>query len=413
MNALNQTNITQLNITGVPLYNKGLSDLCRMLKSNKKIIYLYLMHIRANAYSELGDALSENTTLKSIYIQMHGKREFNLGLEMIEQGLRRNSTLERFKVSTVDVRAFEAICSAFKSHPNIKELEFHRTHEPLSPECLVALRSLLETNKSIVKLSLDSCMINQDSCAAICEGFRRNSTITELLLDGNHLTDRACSVIAQLLRHNSSLKKLSLNRNQETALNGMVEICKSLLENNTLDRLDLRGNSFDVNFYLALGRMIAKNTTLSSLEMMDEYFTFGELAFVTAELKTNCTLRTLVFNGVNDERTCNIWSNILKTNEALINVGAYKRSVQKETRNQLEKYLERNKQRQNVGANNILIVLFNLARDPCALNMLPTEMWFLVCRFIKIPGVSIDWSKILKKILDKKEQLKVLPSVRV
>lgn len=408
MNAFNQTTITQLTITGVPLYNRGLSDLCSMLKSNKKITHLYLLQIRANDYSDLGDALAENTTLKSLYIQMPNARNFNIGLESLAQGLSNNVTLERLRISSIEARAFEAICNALQSHPRIQALEFYQTYEALSPECTVALRNVLETNKSLLKLSLDSCKIDQDSCAAICEGLIGNSTLKELILDGNNLNSISCSALAQLLKHNTSLKRLSLNKNIPLAAEGMTEICSSLLENSTLDWLDIRGNTVDGAFYTTLKQLIARNTSLNRLDITDIYFDRSYLLRIADELKQNKNLRTIALNIAHDEATASLWCIILAENESLTDVGACNRTVSKSIQFQMTEYLERNRRQQNASVANVILTLFSIARDSRSLNNLPLELWFHVCKLIKIPGVPIDWQDIFRKIFENKNQLKVL-----
>lgn len=405
MNALNQTAITQFTINAVSLYNRGLADLSDMLKTNKKITHLYLMQIRANSYSELGDALAENTTLKSILIQMPHTRDFNIGLESIAPGLCRNTTLERLRICFIESRAFEAICTALQSHPKMQALEFYQNpFERFNPETTVALRNLLEKNRSIVRLSLESCKVDQNACESICEGLIGNSTLKELILTGNDLNNAACSALAHLLKQNTSLKRLALGANTAGVEEGMDEICKALLDNTTLDWLDIKGNTVNREFYTMLKLVLDRNTSLSNLEITDSSY----LLLFADELKRNKNLRTLGFNSSHVQSTACLWCTILAENESLIDVGGCHRSTPLEIQFQMTEYLERNKKKQNTSVANVILTLFNIARDSQSLNNLPLELWFHVCKSIKIPGVSIDWSEIFRKMFDNKNQLKVL-----
>ncbi len=406
MNALNQTNITQLTVNSVPLYDNGMSGLCRMLKSNKKITHLYLMHLRTNDYSELGEALAENTTVKSLYIRMSFRRQSNIGLHSIAKGLGSNTSIERLKISYVELTAFEAICNALQTNHKIEALEFQEGLDPLNPNCLVALRTLLETNKTLVKLSLERCKINQDATAAICEVLTGNSTLKELVLDGNNLSSSACSALAQLLKRNTSLKRLSLTNNSVAVCDGMNEICKSLLENNTLEWLDLRGNAFDGHHYPTLKQVFGRNTSLSRLDLEDPNFNYYHMELLANELRQNKTLHTVALKNASDESVASFWVDILSENEILINVGAFSKAVPREMQFQITEYLVRNRRQQNTRVQNVIITLFNIARDQE--NCLPIELWFHVCKFIEIPGVAIDWHDLFRKMFENKSQLKVL-----
>lgn len=105
----------------------------------------------------------------------------------------------------------------------------------------------LAMNQTLTKLTLDYCDIGPDGAEALGQGAATNASWTELSLNGNHIGSKGLLHLARGLSENVTLKLLSL-------------------QDNGIDTFEKEVNCLDA--FKAMGEVLAKNDTLSQLDLL-------------------------------------------------------------------------------------------------------------------------------------------------
>ncbi|KAF1791777.1 Leucine-rich repeat domain, L domain-like [Phytophthora cactorum] len=100
----------------------------------------------------------------------------------------------------------------------------------------------LAKNKSVTKLQLKECKLNDQHVAALSAALKQNTALIEIDLSDNELTQSSCASLAEGLRENKTLKILRINNNKSQD-DGAVLLADVLATNNTtLTYLDMGNN---------------------------------------------------------------------------------------------------------------------------------------------------------------------------
>ena len=156
------------------------------------------------AVSEL--LLSTSTNLTVLSVGSHGLPPE--AVELIISGLHRNTALEGLYM--------------FYSHFSLKNT--------------TSLASVLETNHTLVVLSLRYCNIDPDGACQLASALCTNDTVQELILLNNPIGVKGAAAFAQMLLKNKSLKEVDL-RDDSIGEEGTQNLMDSLANNSTLDEL--------------------------------------------------------------------------------------------------------------------------------------------------------------------------------
>ncbi|XP_019860889.1 PREDICTED: ribonuclease inhibitor-like [Amphimedon queenslandica] len=122
---------------------------------------------------------------------------------------------------------------------------------PLTNDCIQYLCILLTNNKIIQELVISVHSISDRGVINICQALEHNSTLTSLGLSNNPLiTSTSGQALSHLLLNNSSLDKLNL-RKTSLSTESILLILQSLMDNKKIRRLmlDKRHKETCINTY--------------------------------------------------------------------------------------------------------------------------------------------------------------------
>ena len=109
--------------------------------------------------------------------------------------------------------------------------------------------------------------LSDDDWAVLCDFLTKHSEITVLDLH-RHDFDTRCiqsvRFIADMLKQNTTLTSINLSDNFIT-INGIQSIADALKQNTTLTSIDLSDNDIDTDGMQSIVDMLKQNTTLTSI----------------------------------------------------------------------------------------------------------------------------------------------------
>ena len=134
-------------------------------------------------------------------------------------------------------------------------------------------------------------------CIRICEELISDHKVAHLDLTGNDIRADGAAAIGRLLARNSALRSLNLEWNMVGVRGGVITIASALKANRSLKELDLRNNRIAPDGATLLGEMLRYNNTLTHLDLRwNELGTVGGQAIVDA-LKYNESLIECKISG--------------------------------------------------------------------------------------------------------------------
>ncbi|XP_040208025.1 NACHT, LRR and PYD domains-containing protein 12-like [Rana temporaria] len=171
----------------------------------------------------------------------------------------------------------------------------------LSPLCCDDLRSVLITNRSLIKLDLSDNNIQDSGIKLLCEGLGDPScTLQNLSLYSNHLTDSSCTHLASGIRYNWTLRRLDLSNNN---LEGphfrdlMTDLTTSCIE-----ELLLYGNNLTDSSCTHLTLGVENNWILEKLDLSKNNLEGPHFSDLMSALTTSRIKELLLQNvGLTDE----------------------------------------------------------------------------------------------------------------
>ena len=149
--------------------------------------------------------------------------------------------------------------SSTKFHAlNLKRLEIDAT--PLTNDCIQYLCTLLTNNKTIQELFINAHSISDREITNICQVLEHNSTLTILDFEDNPLiTSTSAQPLSHLLLNNSSLNILNLRRTS-LSTEAVLLILQSLSYNKSITRLRLDyrhiSSGIDLNYHPIQDRVV-------------------------------------------------------------------------------------------------------------------------------------------------------------
>jgi len=218
------------------------------------------------------------------------------GAILLAQALETNSSLETLDIddSTVGNPGVEALASVLKTNSSIRDFTLSR-HIRVGYSGIKALASALKTNETLLRVVFDKMSIRFASALELGKVLQFNSSITELVLSYCKINNLSLCKLAEALKGNTSLKSLNLYHNK-FGPTGVKALFDALKDNTTLEELNLKEN------YLGCsgGRVIADGLNKTSIKTLDIGYCFIGDAGATAlaeALKVNTTLTSLMIDN--------------------------------------------------------------------------------------------------------------------
>ncbi|UJR14176.1 hypothetical protein I4U23_001171 [Adineta vaga] len=161
-------------------------------------------------------------------------------------------------------------CSYFMAHIQDKEMTLR--YRQFSTEDIGRIAKVLSTNISIERLFLDGNYLQQQAARYISEMFISNDFITELSLADNRLGGggsgggEGIAEICKMLIINRNLKKINLSGNRFNDVDATLLI-EAFEHNKTLRELNLSHNCFGEECGKVLGTFISGNESLQAIDL--------------------------------------------------------------------------------------------------------------------------------------------------
>ena len=263
------TNLKQLSIAYDTWPKENLGKFCKeLVKSNKSLQLITLRgYIRDEMAYEIADALSYNFTLQKI--------ELSLNLVSLDTT---TFILESFHHSTLTCLHITGGCVIHRNKTSCCNIEFTGNKHLLSKlfcasiktkSCCNCVQKVLAPNNTIdLSRDRDEIMISDsvpDFYGVIALVTLQESTVTELILSGNPIDSK---IISCLNLSRSRLQKLDL-RHCKISDSGCEQIATELANNTELKVLNLNSNKFTICGVQNLFRLLAKNSVLQELHLLD------------------------------------------------------------------------------------------------------------------------------------------------
>ncbi|XP_061562327.1 leucine-rich repeat-containing protein 45 isoform X2 [Phycodurus eques] len=138
----------------------------------------------------------------------------------------------------------------------------------LSADTCTLLARAFQKDTRFSEASLSDCMLGDEGAKVFLTGLFYNTTLQVLNLKGNNLKSAGAEVLGKLLARNNTLTRLVLDWNALGVWDEAFPIfCEGLGSNSALTHLDLRNNQIDHRGMLALAQTLKRNSSLKVLDL--------------------------------------------------------------------------------------------------------------------------------------------------
>ena len=235
---------------------------------------------------EIADSLELNKTLKFLTLCSIGR----IGLEVIKEVLRNNTTLNKVNLSwtkisdegTRDKRniLLHTKCILDSMKASQREIVVNILHES---HCRFAPKEIVLANM----------VMNDDMVAFIALGLSDNKRLYQLDLSCNYITSKGLINIAESIVANSTLRKLDISDNSISD-DGVISIGNCIKINTTIKEVDLSSNKISV---FGMNQFSECISDISALEYIDLSENDSSPWGVYSVVIRNCQSNNLTFCG--------------------------------------------------------------------------------------------------------------------
>ena len=227
---------------------KALSEL---LTSSK---YIKLLCISENKLSSdsiqlIVDGLAQNTSLE--ILEMKHSNFSSENVLSLASVLRVNTSLKELNIRDCNIQSTDSVHLAKALEENItSQLQiFWLDSNQIGLEGAVAFSGMLTANRSLEKLNMTKCSIEEEGAICLAKAMEKNYSVREFDISGNPIGSESAVAFAGMLKKNQSLKRLRLS-DDSVGVEGALELIECLKHNTTLKELELsekcKPPSFDI-----------------------------------------------------------------------------------------------------------------------------------------------------------------------
>lgn len=319
--------VTELDVCGNILSNKGGRCLWRVLKSNggikilrasdcvlglertcsgiadaikcnKSLTFIDLSqnNLGGSGGKSLGNALPMNETL--LVLDLSSNFLGPDGVAGLCKGLETNKTLTCLKLcNNMCVReGAEAISKALMCNKSLRELDL--TNVSFTDVDMAALAKSLAANKSLEVIRLCSNHFGPQDVSQFLESLKFNASLKELDLSSNRLRSKGIKMVAECLKVNKSITRLNLAYND---IDCGSDLGEALLQNSILLALDVGSNKIngDLSSWM-------KSPSLTELRLERNTLTTEDVSILGQALQSNQMLRDLRLSNNNSNNVSSL-----------------------------------------------------------------------------------------------------------
>ena len=198
----------------------------------------------------------------------------------------------RLEQNLLDENCGMAIAYLLSTNQTLQELRL--AYNVLSDGCGSAIARALSNNRSLKILDLTSNGFALASSKAFANFLESNtSRLENLSLAQNKLSSFGCSQIFSALSKNTTLKSLSMAGTQAHEPGQLVVLANALMNNHTLERLNLAENRLCDSACSDIAAALISNTSLLALNLFGNRIGNSGVLQLAEALKNNSTLEQL------------------------------------------------------------------------------------------------------------------------
>ena len=272
--------VIKLFLSSLPINNKEMEQISKMLQFNNFITKLWIIEcsLTEDSIKILADALRVNTTLVSLNISYNLIR--NNGMMEICNAIKENhnNKLKILDVNANDIIYDDTIINSMLSFKNpqfpfienIDELEAKPQYSnSITPDGFDIMCTHIKDNTfpNLNKIKLLGC-ISDLSLVKLCKALLNNKTIEYLNISYNNFSEKAFHNIGIILKYNNTLLCLYLDNTNMNSI-GATNLSNSLILNSSLKCLSLDNNMIGDrdNGIVALKDALINNNSLRKLSI--------------------------------------------------------------------------------------------------------------------------------------------------
>jgi Ran GTPase-activating protein (RanGAP) involved in mRNA processing and transport len=313
----NNPKITNINLSGNKINEKGAKIIANALVNNKNIIFIDLSDtiISNVGLDEFSNALINNTTVESINLHnLHGRsgawpfpNDLSLGngMKKIAEMLKINKTLKIINLSNNEITNDNVIILADALKENETLTHLNIGINKIGAKGVIEIADAIRKNKKTAIKYLDMTKMGIRSFGipgtrAITEMIKNNSSLKTLILRMNSISYGESELLSQVLENNETLTSLDLSENSIDFL----KISKALITNKTLSSLNIsKINPFGYKGWKQFGEMIGINKTLIKINLSYNKIDDPIFTFLASWLKNNKKIEflNLSYNNIGKE----------------------------------------------------------------------------------------------------------------
>jgi len=305
------------------------------------------------AIDKIGSLLIENSHVKNLdlvttLLRIH-RNDGTHPIRRIGPVLQSNRTLTSIDLdsNSISPEGVVAIAEAVKTNRTLRLINLRQNNIGLRGA--IAIAEALKINDALTSINLSEGQISFEGLTAIAEALKINRSLTQIKLNVNHFGEGCATALAEALKINRSLTQIELNRN-EFGAGGATALAEALKMNRSLTQIKLDGNEFGAGGAIAIAEALKTNRTLTEMFLIYNAIGPEGAAAIAAALKTNRTLTSiwLSANKIGKTGVANLIV-ALEQNPALTQLG-----LDDEGQYQAQPYLERNRKLKQQGCVAIL-----------------------------------------------------------
>lgn len=221
------------------------------------------------------------------------ERYFVEKLKIIQQCIREDLDvcyLQEFMIGTLQC---QIMFKSFRMLPMTPITIINLKNNHLEHFCCHSMASFIELSLILRELNLDGCKIGDKGMEILSPVFATSISIVHLNLSNNHITDdggeilvsflmrnyscrdlnlssnmlgyKTATAMGEVLQINKTLEKLDISHNQLHERYGIVEIMKALMDNESLECLDISWNGLGGE---PLGKILSKSVKKARLKIL-------------------------------------------------------------------------------------------------------------------------------------------------
>ena len=263
-----------------------------------------------DSFTAFAQGLSRNSCLKALNVSRNCIG--NTGASALGNAVQNNVTLEDLDLSDNGIDSLESatVIRALWTSKTLKRLSLSENEFGRNDDGTVFPQGLPKNN-SFERLDLDGCALTSDGFVAILESLQDNTVLKKLNLDWNSIVlDLPCATALQQVLESSLLHTLNFCGNEVT-IEGITILTDSLKNNENLKDLSLFSCHVGKEELLKLGEALVENKTLEIIDLRRNAFDADTVSQFFELLPKMKGLKQVMFDG-SDINDTNVGSAIVK-----------------------------------------------------------------------------------------------------